>query len=150
MTRPITPAPGVDAGSAAACHAVLVEFLAAIDHGHATTVLDLFTEDASFTARGQQLRGRDAISRFLTEREAETGRQTVHIIANETARTDDTREAVTLAAVLVLLVRNEVGHYVTGRVLDTTQQLVPTPAGWRITSRDTTPFHPPTQPPVVA
>jgi len=148
MTRPITPDPGVDADSAAACHAVLVEFLAAIDHGHASTALDLFTEDASFTARGQQLQGRDAISGFLTEREAETGRQTVHIIVNETARTDDKREALTLDAVLVLLVRNEAGHYVTDRVLDTTQQFVPTQEGWRISRRDTTPFHPPMQPPV--
>jgi uncharacterized protein (TIGR02246 family) len=148
MTRPRTPVPGVDARSAAACHAVLVEFLAAIDHGHASTALDLFTEDASFTARGQQLHGREAISGFLTQREVETDRQTVHIIANETARTDDTREAVTLDAVLVLLVRNEAGQYVIDRVLDTTQQVVPTPAGWRITSRDTTPFHPPTQMPM--
>jgi len=148
MTRPTTPAPVGDARSPAACHIVLVEFLAAIDHGHATTALDLFAEDASFTARGQQLQGRDAISEFLTEREAETDRQTVHINANETASTDDTREAVTLDAVLVLLVRNGAGQYAFDRVLDTTQQFVPTPAGWRITSRHTAPFHPPTQLPV--
>jgi uncharacterized protein (TIGR02246 family) len=144
MTRPTSSHPA----NAAACHAVLVEFLAAIDHGHATTALDLFTADASFTARGQQLQGLDAISRFLTEREAETYRQTIHIIANETARTDDTGEAITLDAVLVLLVCNEAGHYLTDRVLDTTQQFVPTPAGWRITSRRTAPFHPPTRLPV--
>jgi hypothetical protein len=81
MTLPTTLAPGVDAGSAAACHAVLVEFLAAIDHGHASTALDLFTEDASFTARGQQLRAATRSAGFLTEREAETDRQTVHTIA---------------------------------------------------------------------
>ena len=144
MTLPTTLAPGVDAGSAAACHAVLVEFLAAIDHGHASTALDLFTEDASFTARGQELRGREPISRFLAEREAETDRQTIHLIANETAPTNDTREPVTLDAVLVLLVRNGAGQYVIDRVLDTTQQFMPTPAGWRITRRHTTPFHPPT------
>ncbi len=34
------------------------------------------------------------------------------------------------------------------RVLDTTQQFMPTPAGWRITRRHTTPFHPPTLSPV--
>ncbi len=148
MTRPIMPTPGFDACSAAACHAVLVEFLAAIDHGHATTALDLFTEDAAFTARSQQLRGRDAISRFLTEREAETDRQTTHMIANETVHADDTREAVTLDAVVVLLVRNGAGQYVIDRVLDTTQQFVSTHDGWRISRRDTTPFHPPMHPPM--
>lgn len=144
MTRPATPVP--DAGSAAACHAVLVEFLAAIDHGHASTALGLFTDAAAFTARGQQLHGRDAISEFLTARETETDRQTVHIVANETARTDDTHEAVTMDAVLVLLERNDAGQYVIDRVLDTTQQFVPTPAGWRITRRETAPFHPLTHP----
>jgi len=140
MTRPTAPD---HADAAAACHAVLVEFLAAIDHGHATSALHLFTEDASLTARGQQLHGRDAISRFLAQREAETARQTAHIIANETARTDDTGEAVTLDAVLVLLVRSGDGQCVTDRVLDTTQQFMPTHTGWRITSRHTAPFHPP-------
>ncbi len=51
-------------------------------------------------------------------------------------------------AVLILLVRNGAGHYVTDRILDTTQQFVPIPAGWRIKSRYTTPFHPPTLSPV--
>lgn len=143
MTGPTTP----DPGAAAACHAVLAGFLAAIDHGHASTALDLFTQDAFFTARGQQLHGRDAIGTFLTQREAETGRQTVHIIANETVGTGDTREAVILDAVLVLLARNAADQYVIDRVLDTTQQFVSTPAGWRITSRHTTTFHPLTQPP---
>ncbi len=139
MRRPTTPD---RADPAAACHAVLVEFLAAVDHGHASTALDLFTADASFTARGQQLHGHDAISRFLAQREAETERQTAHIITNETVQASNDG-ALTLAAVLVLLVRSEAGHYVTDRVLDTAQQFMPTPTGWRITSRHTTPFHPP-------
>jgi len=139
MTRPTTPD---RADAPTACHAVLVEFLAAIDHGHASTALDLFTEDASFTARGQQLQGHDAISTFLAQREAETKRQTAHIIANETAQASSDG-TVTLAAVLVLLVRSEAGHYITDRVLDTTQQFMPTSTGWRITSRHTAPFHPP-------
>ncbi|CAN5619392.1 hypothetical protein BH24ACT15_BH24ACT15_03790 [soil metagenome] len=141
MTRPTTPD---RADGAAACHAVLVEFLAAIDHGHASTALNLFTEDASFTARGQQLQGRTAISEFLAQRQAETDRQTAHIIANETTRTDHTHGEITLDAVLVLLVRDEAGNYLTDRVLDTTQQFMPTPAGWRIATRHTTPFHLPT------
>ncbi len=61
---------------------------------------------------------------------------------------DDTREAVTLDAVVVLLVRNGAGQYVIDRVLDTTQQFVSTHDGWRISRRDTTPFHPPMHPPM--
>ncbi len=144
MTSPATRVPGED--PATACHAVLVEFLAAIDHGHASTALDLFTDDASFTARGQQLHGRDAISEFLTVREAETGRQTVHLIANETQHTNDADETVTLEAILVLVERNSAGKFVTHRILETTQHFVPTAAGWRITRRETAPFHPPTSP----
>jgi hypothetical protein len=39
--------------SAAQCHAVLVDFLAAIDRGQATQALGLFTPDACFEARGR-------------------------------------------------------------------------------------------------
>lgn len=45
-----------------------------------------FTDDASFAARGQELHGRQAIARFLEERQAETERHTVHALANEIVR----------------------------------------------------------------
>lgn len=134
------PTPELERDATAACRAVLVTFLAAIDHGHATTAVNLFTADALFTARGQQLHGRDAISQFLTTREAETDRHTIHVIANETIRGSDANETITLEAVLILLLRSEAGNYGIDRVFDTTQDFVRTPTGWKIASRDVTSF----------
>ncbi len=123
--------------AAVGCHTVLIDFLAAIDHGHATTAVDLFTDDASFAARGQQLQGRDAISWFLAEREAETERHTVHVVANEVAR-QITDNRVELDALIVLLVRQPTGYSI-DRILDTTQVFSWTEAGWRIACRSTRP-----------
>jgi hypothetical protein len=41
---------------AALCHVILIDFLAALDHGHAIA-LNLFTHDTSLDARGEQLHG---------------------------------------------------------------------------------------------
>jgi len=71
------PPPGTSPEGVAACRATLIDFLSEIDRGHATDALELFTDDASFAARGRQLQGRLAIARFLQERQAETDRHTV-------------------------------------------------------------------------
>lgn len=109
------PQPSASAGNTdvTGCHTVLIDFLAAIDHGHATTAVDLFTDDASFAAGGQQLHGRDAISRFLAEREAEIERHTVHLVANEVSR-QVTDSEVELDALIVLFVRQPTGYTSSG------------------------------------
>ncbi len=126
---------------AAQCHAVLVDFLDAVDRGMATQALDLFTPDASFDARGQQLHGHEQIRRFLTAREADHDRHTAHLIANEVVRrcTDDQLE---LTALLLLHERGADGRYHVERVLDTVQVFRRTDNGWRIHHRATTPRHP--------
>lgn len=127
---------------AAQCHAVLVDFLAAIDRGVATQALELFTPDASFDARGQRLHGHDQIRRFLVAREADSDRHTAHLIANEVVRrcTDDELE---LTALLLLHERRADGRYHVERVLDTVQVFRRTDDGWRIQHRATTPLHHP-------
>ena len=67
----------------ATCHDVLVAFLTAVDHHRATDALPCFTDDAQIVARGQHHNGRDEISRFLAERQADTARHTAHVIVNE-------------------------------------------------------------------
>lgn len=123
-----------------ACHEALVALLAAIDHGHATTAIDLFTEDASMQARGQQLRGHTEIAGFLAEREADTDRRTVHVLANETARQPSDNE-IEIDALLVLLVHDPAGTYAIDRVLDTSQRMRRTARGWKIDYRSAQPAH---------
>ncbi|MGI8622920.1 MAG: nuclear transport factor 2 family protein [Solirubrobacteraceae bacterium] len=141
LTGTATPTPGLVGDDAARCRAVLVDFLAAIDHGRATEAVQLFTDDARLTARGERLQGRAAIAGFLAEREAETGRQTVHVIANEITRRLDA-DHLQLEAVLVLHVRAPDGGYPVERILDTTQTFRHTDAGWQISDRDVSPRHP--------
>ena len=95
---------------AAACRALLVDFLTAIDHGRASEALDLFTPDASFATGDGQLRGHDELE---------------------------------LKAMLVLHRRAHDGRWHIERILDTTQIFQRTIAGWRITTRTTTPLPPP-------
>jgi ketosteroid isomerase-like protein len=125
----------------ARCRAVLVDFLGAIDRGQATRALELFTADASFAARGEQLRGRDQIATFLAARESED-RHTAHLVANDVARSVGDDE-VELTALVFLHERQADGHYPIVRVLDTTQRFRRTKDGWRICHRATTPLHAP-------
>lgn len=122
------------------CHAVLVDFLAAIDRGQATEVLELFTHDASLDARGEQFHGRDEIASFLADREAETARQTAHLVANEVVRHAD-EDKIELTAMLFLHERQPGGQFRLERVLDTTQAFRRTDDGWRICRRTTAPLH---------
>lgn len=128
--------------AASQCRAVLVDFLAAIDHGRATQALELFTPDASFAARGQQLHGRDQIAAFLSDREAETERQTAHLIANEVIRRA-TESELELTALVFLHERSRGGDYEIKRVLDTVQRFRRTAGGWQIYYRSTSPVHTP-------
>lgn len=45
--------------------------------------LPCFAEDAQIVARGQQLNGREEIGRFLAERQADSSRNTAHLIVNQ-------------------------------------------------------------------
>ncbi len=132
--------PAADARDADRCRAVLIELLAAIDHGRATEALELFTDDACFAARGERLEGRAAIRDFLARREAETHRQTAHVIANDVADQIGDR-SLWLRATVILYVRRAGGDYVAGRILDSTQTFRRTDSGWRISRRDVSPLH---------
>lgn len=139
-TTPPTPSGTCTDGSVRQCHAAIVDFLAAIDRGHASQALGLFTPDASFAARGEQLQGREQIAAFLAGREAED-RHTAHLIGNEVVRrcTDD---EVEITALLFLHELQPDGQYRLQRVLDTTQLFRRAHDRWLIHRRTTTPLHP--------
>lgn len=130
-----------DPRDAAACHAVLVAFLAAIDHGQASSTLELFTPDACIDARGHQLCGSDQIEEFLAGRETED-RHTAHLVGNCVAHVTAADE-LELTALLFLHERQSEGHWRLERVLDTTQVFRRTRRGWRIHRRTLQPLHPP-------
>lgn len=134
------PPAGTSPAGVAACRATLVDFLAAVDHGRATDALDLFTPDAAFAARGEQLHGHDAILAFLRDREAETERHTAHVVTNDVVRSA-TADEVVLTAMLLLHERDAGGGYAIRRVLDTTQTFRRDPDRWRIRERSTRPVH---------
>jgi ketosteroid isomerase-like protein len=120
---------------------VVLAYHRAIDAGHATEGIGLFTEDALFQARGSELTGRDAILGFLTEREAQRDRHTVHVVANAVARRRAADEAE-VAALILLHVRQPDGGYALERVLDTVHVLRRNRGGWQICKRYSSPLHP--------
>jgi hypothetical protein len=125
----------------ATCHDVLVAFLTAVDHHRATDALPCFTDDAQIVARGQRHNGRDEISRFLAERQADTARHTAHVIVNEVFE-HVSGDHVELQARVVLLLHQPTHGYQIDQVVETTQTFRPTTTGWRIAQRDESPLHP--------
>jgi SnoaL-like domain len=123
-----------------ACHDVLVAFLTAVDHHRATDALTCFTDDAQIVARGQHLKGRDEISGFLAERQADSGRHTAHLIVNEVFQ-HVAADRIELKARLVLLLQQPTHGYNIDQVVETTQTFQLTTAGWRIAQRDESPLH---------
>lgn len=50
-----------------------------VDSGRAASVVDLFTDDASWSAPGVQMRGRDELRRGFEARQRRTGRVSRHV-----------------------------------------------------------------------
>lgn len=71
------------------CRALVVGYHRDIDSGRAAAGIGAFADDAEFEAHGRVFRGRDEILGFLKAREANSGRQTVHVLANEVVTVQD-------------------------------------------------------------
>ncbi|WP_326686152.1 nuclear transport factor 2 family protein [Streptomyces sp. NBC_01795] len=139
----VTPADQDDAGSRSL--ALVVGGHHDIEEGRATAEPDVFADDAEFEAHGRVFRGRSEILDFLRAREADTARQTVHVLANEvtTAQAGGPHgKSVQLPALILLHVWQPDGAYVLDRVLNTTHQFRRAGGKWRITRRTSRPLHP--------
>ena len=66
----------------AACEALMYEYADRIDHGAASTVCELFTDDGEWTSPTIRAAGRDGIRSFFGQREAMATRVTRHVVAN--------------------------------------------------------------------
>lgn len=127
------------------CRTLVVSYHRDIDSGRATAGIGAFADDAEFEAHGRVFRGRDEIFGFLEAREANTGRQTVHVLANEVVTGQDDGgddERVELQAMVLLHVRRPDGAYVLDRVLSTVHRFRHSGGEWRITHRISRPLHP--------
>ncbi|MFI6466282.1 nuclear transport factor 2 family protein [Streptomyces sp. NPDC050528] len=127
------------------CRALVVSYHRDIDSGRATAGIGAFADDAEFEAHGRAFRGREEILGFLKAREANAGRQTVHVLANEvvTAQGDGSDdERVEMQNMVLLHVRQPDGAYVLDRVLNTVHRFRHSGGRWRITHRTSRPLHP--------
>ncbi len=127
------------------CRALVVSYHRDIDSGRATAGIGAFADDAEFEAHGRVFRGREEILGFLKAREANTGRQTVHVLANEVAAAQDDGsddERIELQNIVLLHVRQPDGVYVLDRVLNTVHRFRHSGGQWRITHRTSRPLHP--------
>ncbi len=122
------------------CRALIVNYHGDIDRGRASAAIQYFDDDAEFEARGERLRGREQILKFLTDREAQTGRYTVHVVANPVT-VESSHDTVEISALIMLHVRHQDGEYALERVLDTRHRFRSTPTGYKIVSRTSTPLH---------
>lgn len=127
------------------CRALVVGYHRDIDSGRAAAGIGAFADDAEFEAHGRVFRGRDEILGFLKAREANSGRQTVHVLANEVVTvqddgSDDPR--VELQTMVLLHVRQSDGAYLLDRVLNTVHRFRRSSGQWLITHRISRPLHP--------
>nr|WP_241266727.1 nuclear transport factor 2 family protein [Streptomyces scabichelini] len=127
---------------------MVVSYHRDIDRGRAAAGISAFADDAEFEAHGRVFRGRDEILGFLKAREANTGRQTVHVLANEVVTGQDDEDdgsddmRVELQTIVLLHVRQPDGTYVLDRVLSTVHRFRHSGGEWRITHRTSRPLHP--------
>ena len=80
---------------------VVLGLYEAIDAGRATAALELFTADAVFEGPNGLYKGAAEISAFLTAREANTERRTVHVFANVDTRQLDERDVEVRGVMLI-------------------------------------------------
>jgi len=131
--------------SAAECLEAIMSYHGDIDRGRATHGISRFADDATFQARGEMNIGRDAILTFLRNREANTKRHTLHLVANPVT-TFDGDDDLSISAVVVLHVMDDTGHYVLDNVLDTTHRFTRSDRGWLIVERTSSLLHPRAEP----
>ncbi len=127
--------------AAAECLDAIVRYHRDIDRGRATQGIGRFADDARFQARGEEHIGREAILAFLRNREANTTRHTMHLIANPvTTFADD--DAVSISAVIIVHAMDDQGTYAVDNVLDTTHRFTRSAdGGWLIVDRTSSRLH---------
>lgn len=124
----------------AECLEIITAYHGDIDRGRASAGLDHFTEKAVFEVHGRRLEGRTAIAAFLVDREAQTDRQTVHVVTNAILQNHDDMRPVVSALIMVYL-RSPDGSYSLVRILDTIHHMIRSDGDLLIETRKSRPLH---------
>jgi hypothetical protein len=88
------------------CERLFLNFHTLADEGRPTRGVQLFTDDAVFELGGDRHVGKDAISRFLKSREADTSRRTRHLSSNFRFTLDSDVSAHASASLAVYAIRD--------------------------------------------
>jgi len=106
----------------------------AIDTGHATEAGVLFTDDAVFDHPEQVFRGIEEIRGFLSRRESDTDRRTIHVLNNtRIAEADEGEREV--SSVVFIYSPDAGGDWHLHRVARMRHVVRAVDGQWRITSR---------------
>jgi len=127
-SSPSTPGKGASAVD------VVLALYEAIDTGHATEAGVLFTDDAVFDHPEQVFRGIEEIRGFLSRRESDTDRRTIHVLNNtRIAEADEGEREV--SSVVFIYSPDAGGDWHLHRVARMRHVVRAVDGQWRITSR---------------
>ncbi len=125
-----------------ACERLVTAYCHHVDHGEASRVAELFTEDGVWTGPGVRMEGREQLQKGFAAREAQRERMSRHVCHNFLCDVLDGEHAE--GVVYLTLYRHDgdpdrkvsplVGPAMVGEYRD---RFVRTPEGWRIAARDT-------------
>ena len=123
-----------------ACERLVVVYTHYVDHGQASRIPELFTEEGKWSAPGIEMLGREQLQSGFAQREANRGRMSRHVCTNFLCEVEDAEHAS--GVVYLTLYRHDgaadrrtspleapvlVGEY--------RDRFVRTPEGWRMASR---------------
>ncbi|WCT05756.1 nuclear transport factor 2 family protein [Rhodococcus qingshengii] len=111
-----------------------------IDRGEATRAISLVADDADFTVRGERMRGRTAVENFLTWREAQVDRKTVHVIESSIVTRSGPAEFA-VDSILLMHSRDAGGALELAQAFEITHTLIAYEGNWLIRDRSMTPIH---------
>ena len=123
------------------CEALVFRYCVLVDSGDAAEVVDLFTDDAVWSAPGTELRGRDQLQRGFEARQGQTQRVSRHVCTTfDLSRTESDRAEGTVYLTLYRYDLGDgeqrpaplVGPALVGAYHDVFER---GPDGWRIAQR---------------
>jgi hypothetical protein len=129
------------------CERLVTTYCHYVDHGEASRIAELFTDDGVWASPGVRMEGREQLHAGFAQREANKARMSKHVCQNFLCNVLDENSAE--GVVYLILYRHDgepdrkisplAGPEMVGEYRD---RFVRTDAGWRFAERDTRPsFH---------
>ena len=111
-------------------------FAHSLDGGSVEAFLNIFTQDIDYRSGPRQLHGHDALREFFETRAA-SGRVSRHLICGQDIRFDGPDRATATSYWMVFAGEGDlpVNHCTPFQVADINDEVIRTPAGWKISHR---------------